>query len=943
MRATRIASASLCAAVLAVSASSLLASTTYTWNPNPTGPYGLNYANHDNPTNGTLTATDGGPSFSTFDFGDGPQAALYPGQINDTNTKAVSLALLREVDFTANGYSFVSTATTAYQVGLNLSVSSGVTATWNAPSTGSLSKFSNGTLLLASSFTQSSSSDSVVIAAGTLQTLNPNLFSNQPLTVQVGGTLALGTANQSLPSVTNDGALTSAGGILTVTSLVNDGNITTAPSAPNALDGDITVGDLSDTGNFTLNGTFLTAGVNAGQIDNYFGNLSGNGAFFKTGSSELILLGNTNLTGTRGAPDMTVEAGTLAGNTHSLAGTLFVGPDATLIFSQAANGTFAGALTGSGAVDMNAQSPGLVLSLSTPSTFTGTLDVSANILLAASDDTQLGILITTIPNGSKNPTQTFTYSTFIFDGGTLRTITPATFARAFFINQNGGTIDTDSFAPTFTGHFTSSGNGTLAIVGAGTATLANTTASLNNLAVSNASLALNNTPLTLTSTATALSLNYGNLTLGNASNTTTTGNVSLLGTSTLSLVKSALSSGAATLGTASFGNAFVSLTGPGSNWNITGDLDLGKDPVISGISSTEPGVGSITLGAGDALNVSGTTSLFYTSTITINGGAFTTGGLTNSPNATPTHSNAHFPTVPATPALTLGSNLGANTTYSGAITGPGSLHKINGNTQILTGNNTYAGSTLIDGGGLTIASNTALPAASLITNNATLTIAASNVLANILSGNGTLTINTKGRLTLQGAGASKQSGLTFNSPAFLDIGAHPFILEATAATRKSLLLQTLAQVASGKTRNGGITSSTVSANPAQYAIAVVDNSTLTTPFTTFGGQPVDANSVLITPALLGDTNLDNTIDLTDLSTLLNNFGATTPNWTSGNFDNAPTIDLTDLSDVLNNFGAVNLNANAASSPDLSFPTPEPTTLLLLIPALLLLTPRRKNA
>ena len=139
-----------------------------------------------------------------------------------------------------------------------------------------------------------------------------------------------------------------------------------------------------------------------------------------------------------------------------------------------------------------------------------------------------------------------------------------------------------------------------------------------------------------------------------------------------------------------------------------------------------------------------------------------------------------------------------------------------------------------------------------------------------------------------------------------------------------------------------ITSSTM---PANFGLALLDNAI--THFTTFGGAPVDANSLLLSPELLGDANADGSVDLTDLSTILNNFGATTQNWTSGNFDGAQTIDLTDLSDVLNNFGAT--NPNASTSPQLPIanyqlpptPTPEPPTLALF--ALPLLFLRRRGA
>ena len=64
---------------------------------------------------------------------------------------------------------------------------------------------------------------------------------------------------------------------------------------------------------------------------------------------------------------------------------------------------------------------------------------------------------------------------------------------------------------------------------------------------------------------------------------------------------------------------------------------------------------------------------------------------------------------------------------------------------------------------------------------------------------------------------------------------------------------------------------------------------------------------------MGDTNIDGVVDLTDLSKVINNFGATTPDWTSGNFDGKTTNDLTDISNVLNNFGQTNPNANVDST------------------------------
>ncbi|HUO10928.1 MAG TPA: PEP-CTERM sorting domain-containing protein [Phycisphaerae bacterium] len=124
---------------------------------------------------------------------------------------------------------------------------------------------------------------------------------------------------------------------------------------------------------------------------------------------------------------------------------------------------------------------------------------------------------------------------------------------------------------------------------------------------------------------------------------------------------------------------------------------------------------------------------------------------------------------------------------------------------------------------------------------------------------------------------------------------------------------------------------TSSALPAHTALALIDNGALAKPFTTFGNQPVDSNSLLLAPELLGDSNIDGHVDLTDLSTVLNNFGSTTAAWNNGNFDGAATIDLTDLSAVLNNFGLTYANSSAAASAAvISTPTPEPASLALLV-------------
>jgi hypothetical protein len=136
--------------------------------------------------------------------------------------------------------------------------------------------------------------------------------------------------------------------------------------------------------------------------------------------------------------------------------------------------------------------------------------------------------------------------------------------------------------------------------------------------------------------------------------------------------------------------------------------------------------------------------------------------------------------------------------------------------------------------------------------------------------------------------------------------------------------------------NHSLLSSTL---PAHTALAVIDNATLPTPFTTFGGMPADTNSILIAPELLGDTNIDGTVNVADLNTVLANLGATQSNWTKGNFDDAATIDLTDLNDVLNNLGQTYANSSAAQP---SAPTPEPGSLWLWVAGVVLVSGVRRR-
>jgi endonuclease/exonuclease/phosphatase family metal-dependent hydrolase len=105
--------------------------------------------------------------------------------------------------------------------------------------------------------------------------------------------------------------------------------------------------------------------------------------------------------------------------------------------------------------------------------------------------------------------------------------------------------------------------------------------------------------------------------------------------------------------------------------------------------------------------------------------------------------------------------------------------------------------------------------------------------------------------------------------------------------------------------------------------------------------PIVADYSFTSALTPGDATGDGTVNLSDLSIVLDNLGDATPLWSRGNFDGAATIDLTDLSDVLNNFGSTGGATTSVVSQPAVAPAPEPATLgILSLSAAVLFIKRR---
>jgi fibronectin-binding autotransporter adhesin len=207
-------------------------------------------------------------------------------------------------------------------------------------------------------------------------------------------------------------------------------------------------------------------------------------------------------------------------------------------------------------------------------------------------------------------------------------------------------------------------------------------------------------------------------------------------------------------------------TGPGAEW--TTGTNWSSSPIVPDNIATftnNPGAPtSVTIGNDASINTIQFTAAAPAYSFTINNGVtFNINGIgiNNSSASTPSFIN-NGRLLFNTPALT---------TASGAmdISGTGSLGKSDAGTLVLSGNNSYAGSTDIDAGALIVASNTATPGQTSVTVNTGATLAIADgvnaqigSLADGRSGSGTVLIGFLDPTTRLRIGGNSAGNTTFS-------------------------------------------------------------------------------------------------------------------------------------------------------------------------------------
>lgn len=611
---------------------------------------------------------------------------------------------------------------------------------------------------------------------GTLVLSGSNSYNNTSVSA---GTLSLAT-DGSLGS----GAVTLAGGtMLAVTgattidnALTLSGNATldnsTAVTLSGAISGAGTILTKSGAGTLTLSSTSNSAATTTA--------LTVTGGTLSVGTATTMVGGTLTLNG----GSLTI---TSAGNTFSNA--IALSADATI--SNASAATLSGQLSGSAALT-KAGAGTLTLSNTGNSSAAATLTVTAGTVSVASDSRLLGGAVT-------------------LNGGTLNLANAGTIDNAIVLGSSNGTISVTNGAATLSGII--SGTGSLTKTGGPALTLSGNNSHSGGTTIRGA----NGVSITGSSTG-AMNLGTGAVTVEGGSTlaitgtgTTVSNNITLLDDSDPSTSATITNANAVTLSGILSGAEALNKAGAGTLTLTATNTHTGAVAVSAG---------GLTLEGGSSIGDSSAVTVDSGATLTLNGGNETIGSLAGAGNVVLSY------------RLTAGGD-NTNTTFSGVISGSGNgLTKTGSGTLMLTGNNTYTGSTTVAAGILTanrvggaLADTTAVSVAS----GATFTAWTDETIGSV-AGAGNVSLNS-GTLTVGGDGTSTElAGVVSGGGNLNKAGSGTFALSGsnvyTGATTVNAGTLEAKNAAALGTTGGGTTVSSGAALAVQGGITLAETLTL---------------------------------------------------------------------------------------------------------------------
>ncbi len=334
--------------------------------------------------------------------------------------------------------------------------------------------------------------------------------------------------------------------------------------------------------------------------------------------------------------------------------------------------------------------------------------------------------------------------------------------------------------------------------------------------------------------------------------------------------------------------------GSGSNLGITGDNDLtlsgsvslanasrtiqtdgNGSTIMSGVISGTNDAGLTKTGAGN-LTLSGTN--VYTGPTTFNAGTVFVGSTDNLGDGSVNNNLvfnggtlSHTAGISTNRSVTVNAGGGTidtqanNSTINGTITGPGTLSKAGAGTLVVSTLN--PGGLAVNGGTVKVATGSPNPATAVVLTSAP----------------------------------------TFGATGRLDITNNKMVLNYTGATPVASVRQAIINgrgatdgYDNGETWNGtsGIISSTAASNVFAFGVGYAEVSDMPfSGYTSFGGQTVGTSSIIIKYTRNGDTDLNGTVDDTDVGAIVTYYKKTqaaTAQWAYGDMDYDGQVDDDDV-------------------------------------------------
>ena len=529
-------------------------------------------------------------------------------------------------------------------------------------------------------------------------------------------------------------------------------------------------GTITGTGTLTVSGgTQSLSGINTYT-----------GATTVTGG-KLVLVAGSSLKSavTLAGGDLNLTASSTATGTvtiNSLAGTNTVTLGSNTLVLSAAADTFAGTIQGAGNVSISSGTE----TFSGASTYTGTTTVTAGKLiltgsLASTSKLNIsGALDATGASGASSGALTFAslagsgtvalgaHGLVLNPGATSSTVFSGVISGSAGLTVNGAGVQILSGANTYTGD-TTIGSGATLQIGNGNNTGAifydATTPAANGVANSGT---LKFARLDKTTVANNIS-GTGNVVQAGIGTTILTGNNTYTGTTTISTGTLQIGDGtttgsiAKTTGIVDDGTLAFSPASGGTVTIKTAITGTGNVSILTGtviLESANSYTGTTRIAKGATLQLTDTANLTQSDSVAINGTLDLTGVTVGTTLASLSGEDTGTVKL-GTQSLTLSA---ADTTFAGAISGPGSII-LQGGTQVLSGNSTgYTGATILNGGTLTV---TGSIANSAVTVNTGATLTGTGSVGAVTVNGGTVmagaggagTLTSKGDITF-GAGST---------------------------------------------------------------------------------------------------------------------------------------------------------------------------------------------